>query len=91
MRALLRLSSCSARSQRPPRLPTPTHPPQWRRFAPAEIAFTGGMTLNVAMALFLYPAPKNNWDGPILFDKPLRDLMRLHSRDARVAAATTSD
>lgn len=50
---------------------------EWPRFRPAEMAFTGGMALNVAMALFLYPAPKSNWDGPILFDKPVRSLPEL--------------
>lgn len=64
---------------------------EWPRFRPAEMAFTGGMALNVAMALFLYPAPKNNWDGPILFDKPIRDLITLKDRDARNAAASVSD
>ena len=64
---------------------------EWPRFRPAEVAFTGGMALNVAMALFLYPAPKNNWDGPILFDKPVRNLLTLKGRDARNIAASTSD
>lgn len=45
--------------------PTPTQkgaPVVWRevwpRFRLAEMAFTGGMALVAAMALFLYPAPK---------------------------------
>lgn len=63
----------------------------WPRFRPAEMAFTGGMALNVAMALFLYPAPKNNWDGPILFDKPIRNTVTLKDRDARNVAASVSD
>ena len=78
--------------------PTPTKPgaplewnDHWPRFRPAEIAFTAGLTLNVAMALFLYPDPKNNWDGPILLDKPLRDLLTLQDRDARNVAASVSD
>jgi len=64
---------------------------EWPRFRPAEMAFTGGMALNVAMALFLYPAPKNNWDGPVLFDKPIRNAFTLADRDARNAAASVSD
>ena len=63
----------------------------WPRFRPAEMAFTGGMAINVAMALFLYPAPKNNWDGPILFDKPIRNTVTLKDRDARNVAASVSD
>ncbi len=64
---------------------------EWPRFRAAEMAFTGGMALNVAMALFLYPAPKNNWDGPILFDKPIRNTFTLADRDARNVAASVSD
>jgi membrane-associated phospholipid phosphatase len=78
--------------------PTPTKPgepvvwkEEWPRFRPAEVAFTGGMALNVGMALFLYPAPKNNWDGPILFDKTVRNVMTLEDRDARNVAASVSD
>lgn len=63
----------------------------WPRFAPAEAAFTGGMALNVAMALFLYPDPKNNWDGPILLDKPIQNVITLKDRDARNTAASVSD
>lgn len=84
----------AARADEPAPTPTKKGEPlawDWPRFQPAEIAFTGGMALNVAMAIFLYPAPKNNWDGPILWDNPLRDIMRLHSRDGRVAAGTISD
>ncbi|HSO33558.1 MAG TPA: phosphatase PAP2 family protein [Labilithrix sp.] len=78
--------------------PTPTEPgapvvwnETWPRFRAAEVAFTGGMALNVAMALFLYPAPKNNWDGPILIDKPVRSSLTLADRDARNVAASVSD
>jgi membrane-associated phospholipid phosphatase len=78
--------------------PTPTKPESklewsesWPRFRPAEIAFTGGMALSVGMATFLYPAPKNNWDSAILFDKPIRDSLTLQSRDARNISASVSD
>ncbi|MDB4946478.1 MAG: hypothetical protein JWP97_6012 [Labilithrix sp.] len=82
----------------PARADTPTPTKQgspvawlWPKFEPAEIAFTGGMGLSAAMAVFLYPPPKNNWDGALLLDKPLRDLLVLPTRDARIAAGTTSD
>jgi membrane-associated phospholipid phosphatase len=91
---LLVLGVSSARAE----TPTPTEPnaplewnESWPRFRTAEIAFTGGMALNVAMALFLYPDPKNNWDGPILIDKPLRNLLTIRDRDARNLAASVSD
>src|SRR4051812_21458100 len=63
----------------------------WPRFRPAELAFTAGMALNVSMALFLYPPPKNNWDSPILFDKPARNALVLSDRDARNVAGSVSD
>jgi membrane-associated phospholipid phosphatase len=94
------LSSSSARADTPVEdpTPTPTKPESklewnetWPKFRPAEIAFTGGMTLSVAMALFLYPEPKNNWDGPILFDKPVRNVLTIEDRDARNVAASVSD
>lgn len=91
---VLQLASSSARAE----TPTPTKPgsnvqwnESWPRFRPAEIAFTGGMTVSVAMALFLYPPPKNNWDGPILFDKPLRSVLTIKDRDTRNVAASVSD
>jgi membrane-associated phospholipid phosphatase len=90
------LLSSSARADDP--TPTPTKPhsklewnEEWPRFRPAEIAFTGGMTLNVAMALFLYGAPRRNWDGPILFDKPLRNVLTVGDRDTRNLLASVSD
>ena len=95
-------SRADAQAAAPAPTPTPTPMPttpasklewseSWPRFRPAEIAFTGGMALNVAMALFLYPAPKNNWDSAILFDKPVRETFTLKNRDSRNLAASVSD
>jgi hypothetical protein len=65
--------------------------PSWPRFRKAEVAFTGGLTLQVAAALFLYPTPKRNWEGGILFDDVVRDALVLRSREARNTASQVSD
>lgn len=64
---------------------------EWPKFRPAEVAFAAGQTLQVAASVTLWNQPTRNFDGPILFDKPARDFMRFHTRDARTAAATVSD
>jgi hypothetical protein len=92
---IVQLVSSSARAE-PPSSPSTRNSnvewnESWPRFRPAEIAFTGGMALNVAMAIFLYPPPKNNWDGPILIDKPVRNALALRDRDARNLSASVSD
>lgn len=65
--------------------------PEWPHFRAAEVAFTGGLTLQVAAGAFLYHAPTRNWEGGILFDDPIRDALRFQTRGARTAAASTSD
>jgi hypothetical protein len=65
--------------------------PAWPRFRKAEVAFTGGLALQVAAALFLYPTPPRRWEGGILFDDVTRDLLVLDSRKGRNTAARVSD
>ena len=65
--------------------------PEWPRFRPAEIAVTAGFSLQVAATMFLYPDPKANWHGGILWDDAVRDGLRLHSRSARQTAGAVSD
>jgi membrane-associated phospholipid phosphatase len=65
--------------------------PAWPRFRPSEYALTAGLAFNVAQALFLYPAPKANWEGGILFDDAVRDAILLRNRDDRQTAAKVSD
>jgi membrane-associated phospholipid phosphatase len=65
--------------------------PHWPKFRPAEIAFTAGSTVQVAMATFLFHPAKRNFEGGILFDEAVRDGIRLRTRDGRTAAATVSD
>jgi membrane-associated phospholipid phosphatase len=65
--------------------------PAWPRFRPSEYALTAGLAFNVAQALFLYPAPKDNWRGGILFDDAARDALLLGSRKDRDLAAVVSD
>jgi membrane-associated phospholipid phosphatase len=64
---------------------------EWPRVRPSEIALTAGLAFNVGEAAFLYPAPKNNWEGGILFDNALRDAIVLNKRAAREATAEISD
>ena len=63
----------------------------WPRFRPAEIALTSGLVLQVAAVTFLYPEPKANWHGGILFDDVVRDAMRFRSKAARDRADAVSD
>lgn len=63
----------------------------WPRFRPAEIAFTVGMGLQAAAATFLYTGPQNNWEGGILIDDPVRDLVRFRTRSARATGQAISD
>jgi hypothetical protein len=63
----------------------------WPRFRPSEYALTAGLAFNVAQAIFLYPAPKANWEGGILFDDSVRDAILLGTRDSRSTAAVVSD
>jgi hypothetical protein len=65
--------------------------PSWPRFRKAEMAFTGGLTLQVAAAVFFYPTPRRKWEGGILFDDVVREALVFRSRDARKTAAQVSD
>jgi membrane-associated phospholipid phosphatase len=65
--------------------------PEWPRFRPSEYALTAGLAFNVAQATFLYPAPRANWEGGILFDDAVRDAILIGSRDGRNTAAVVSD
>jgi len=64
---------------------------EWPKFRPAEIAFASGNTMQVVASAVLWNEPTRNFDGPVLFDGPIRDAIRLPTRDARTAAATVSD
>jgi membrane-associated phospholipid phosphatase len=65
--------------------------PAWPRFRPSEYALTAGLAVNVAMAAFIYPPPKPNWEGGILFDHVVRDAIVLGSPQSRNTAALVSD
>jgi hypothetical protein len=64
---------------------------EWPRFRRAEIAFTAGMGLQLAAALFIYPDPQRNWEGGILFDEPARDALRIKTRKGRETAQLVGD
>jgi len=65
--------------------------PEWPRFRTAEAIFTGALLVPIAGALFLYPHPKANWHGGILFDDAARDALVLHEKSERDRAARVSD
>jgi membrane-associated phospholipid phosphatase len=65
--------------------------PEWPKFRAAEVAFTAGLTLQVAAAFFLFPEPQRNWEGGILFDDAARGALRLRTRSARTTADSASD
>jgi len=64
---------------------------EWPRFRGIEIGVTAALALETGAALFLYPDPKANWHGGILFDDPVRNLLRLRTRGARETANQVSD
>ena len=63
----------------------------WPRFRPWEHALTAGLVLNIAQAVLLYPPPKTNWEGGILFDDAVRSAFVLNSTAARRDTAAVSD
>lgn len=63
----------------------------WPRFRPVEVAVTAALTAQVVSVLFLYPEPKRNWHGGLLFDDAVRDALRLRSKRSRDNAAALSD
>lgn len=65
--------------------------PSFERYRTSEAVFTGVLLLPIAGALFLYPDPKPNWRGGILFDDAVRNALRLKSRHGRSIANFYSD
>jgi hypothetical protein len=65
--------------------------PEWPKFRKAELAFTLGLTWQVAQATFILPEPARNWEGGILFDEDVRAGLRLGTRSARATADVASD
>jgi membrane-associated phospholipid phosphatase len=45
----------------------------------------------VSLRLFVPPATKASWTGPVLFDDPIRNVLRINSVSGRKTAATISD
>ncbi|MDB4934257.1 MAG: uncharacterized protein JWP87_1229 [Labilithrix sp.] len=66
--------------------------PSWKRFSTAEYILTGALFAGTAAFVFLGdPDAEPNWRGPILFDKGVRNGLRLSTRDGRRAAQTVGD
>jgi membrane-associated phospholipid phosphatase len=63
----------------------------WPRFRPVEVAVTAVLAAQIASVLFLYPEPKQNWHGGVLFDDDLRHALRMRSKRSRDNAAAVSD
>lgn len=76
--------------------PAPRHhrlewDPRWHRFRWAEYATTAATGI-AGMAVFAFAEPSSHpkWVGPILFDEPVRNLLRLHTRSGILAALDAS-
>jgi hypothetical protein len=66
--------------------------PSWKRFTAAEYALTGALIAGTAAFIFLgNPDAAPNWEGPVLFDKGVRNGLRLSTRDGRRAAQSIGD
>lgn len=55
----------------------------WERFRPVEYVATGAIDIG-ALGVLYFASSSNHakWGGPILFDEPLRNFLRLRSPDA---------
>jgi membrane-associated phospholipid phosphatase len=64
---------------------------RWHRFRLPEYIGTG-VTGVAAIAVFAYGTPSDHpkWVGPILFDEPVRDALRLRTRSGIATAETVS-
>jgi len=64
---------------------------RWHRFRAVEYATTAATGV-AAIGVFLFATPSDHpkWVGPILFDEPVRNLFRLHTRSGLEAAETSS-
>jgi membrane-associated phospholipid phosphatase len=65
--------------------------PSWRRQGPADWAVTGGLLLSAGAVQLLNPEPPLGWRSAILFDAPLRSVLRAESEAGRDAASWVSD
>lgn len=80
-------------------MPAPPPPPkklvwkdEWTPIQAADIVATGMMNgASIALALGGSPPEEPRWVGPILFDKPLRNALRVHGRDALQRARFIGD
>jgi len=65
--------------------------PRWHRFRAVEYATTAATGL-AAIAVFVFAKPSDHpkWIGPILFDTPLRNALRMRTRSGIQAALDAS-
>ncbi len=65
--------------------------PSWKRFRPAEYALTGALVAGTAAFIVFDEDPAPSWTGPILFEKGVRNALRLSSPEGRRNAQTLGD
>jgi membrane-associated phospholipid phosphatase len=64
----------------------------WASVGVREYVTVGALGAAALGLQFVGPSPtRARWDGPILFDNPVRDLLRIDSASGRDTAATVSD
>lgn len=64
----------------------------WRSVGVREYVTIGGLVAGALALQFVgTPPDRARWDGPILFDNPVRDLLRIDSPSGRKTAASVSD
>lgn len=69
----------------------PTWDPDWPRFHPAEIVFTGVLVGGLGTWVAADPKPSSRWDDTLPGDEATRRLLRLRGHTGRQVAARTSD
>ena len=64
----------------------------WRRVGwPEYVAVPALFATTLAIELAVEPNDEADWNRPILFDTPVRDVLRIDSAQGRVTAGTVSD
>jgi len=63
----------------------------WPRFQAEEVGITGSLIGTTILFTALSPDPMERWRGPILLDKPVRNLLHVRKTPARNTADTVSD
>jgi hypothetical protein len=71
--------------------PTVTWNPNWRRVHWLEAVNVAALTVGSVLVHGTPVAEEARWDGPILFDRPARNVLKLTTADGQRQAALASD